>query len=325
MRILALAIGVVTILLGAGAVATNAGASPGRNVAIFYYDWYGTPDRDGAWQHWDQGGHAPPVDIASGFFPARGAYSSSDRHVLDAQMREIAAAGVDTVVVSWWGPGSAEDRRLRSVLAAARAAGLEAAIHLEPFPGRTPATAAAAIRALRKLGIRDFYVYDSTTAADEDWKSALADLDGVRVFANTGLVGKALRGGFDGLYTYDVLVYDGTAFGRMCASARRHGLVCAPSVGPGFDASRATRTTRRQSRLAGRRYDSMWRQAVRAKPDLVTITSYNEWHEGTQIEPARTTPGPYESYEGAWGTTGAEAERAYLTRTRYWVTRLRQA
>ena len=68
----------------------------------------------------------------------------------------------------------------------------------------------------------------------------------------------------------------------------------------------------------------MWALALRATPDVVTITSYNEWHEGTQIEPARATVGPYASYEGAWGLSGPRAERAYLDRTTYWVARLRR-
>src|SRR5713226_5432051 len=94
-------------------------ASP--RSAIFYYPWYGSPARDGAYEHWSQAGHAPPVDIASNFYPARGAYSSSNPFVLQAQMREIARAGVGEVVSSWWGWGSTEDLRLPAVLAAARA------------------------------------------------------------------------------------------------------------------------------------------------------------------------------------------------------------
>ena len=88
---------------------------PTPQVAIFYYAWYGTPSSDGAWEHWGQGGNEPPQAIGSNFYPARGLYSSGRRSIVRAQMREIAGTGVDTVIVSWWGPGSAEDARLPSV------------------------------------------------------------------------------------------------------------------------------------------------------------------------------------------------------------------
>ena len=65
----------------------------------------------------------------------------------------------------------------------------------------------------------------------------------------------------------------------------------------------------------------MWRGAVKARADLVTITSYNEWHEGTQIEPARPGRRGYQCYDGAWGLRGHAAETAYLDRTAYWVRR----
>ena len=66
----------------------------------------------------------------------------------------------------------------------------------------------------------------------------------------------------------------------------------------------------------------MWRGALRADADLVTITSYNEWHEGPQIEPASSGRSGYESYEGAWGLHGRAAETSYLNRTAFWVQRL---
>ena len=216
-------------------------------------------------------------------------------------MREIAAAGVGTVITSWWGRGSFEDGRLPQVIEAARANGLAVAAHLEPYGGRTVASTEADIRWLQSLGISDFYVWDSSSLPDAEWAELNERLDDVRVFANTNLPGKAAAGRFDGLYTYDVLLFKGSLFPRLCRQARRLGLLCAPSVGPGYDARRATGDPRVRSRRNGATYDSMWRGAVRARADLVTITSYNEWHEGTQIEPARAGRQGYESYARCLG------------------------
>jgi hypothetical protein len=288
-------------------------------VAIFFYPWWGTPARDGAYQHWAQGGGDPPLAIASNFYPARGVYSSSDGNVLRSQMADIAGARIDTVIVSWWGTGSIEDARLPAVIAAAHDAGLRVAIHLESYPGRTPASVAADVGRLAGMGITDFYIYNSMLTADAEWATVNRALTGVRLFADTALPGKAAAGGFAGMYTYDIYTYSGSSFPRICASAARLGLVCAPSVGPGYDARRATGDPNVRSRRNGATYDSMWRAAIAAQTPIVTITSYNEWHEGTQIEPAREGRPGYDSYNGAWGLHGRAAQRAYLDRTAYWV------
>jgi hypothetical protein len=292
-----------------------ADAVHGPSVAAFYYPWYGTPARDGAWVHWRTARNEP----ATGYVPTRGAYSSSDPLVVAGHMAELRRAGVDTVVVSWWGRGSVEDRRLPLVVATARANGLRVALHVEPYPGRTPVSVETDLRELAPLALRDVYVYDSIAHPDGEWAAVNGRLGGVRMFAHTALAGKAKRGGFAGLYTYDVLVHDGRSFRRLCRQARAVGLLCAPSVGPGFDARNATGEPRVRDRRGGRTYDAMWRAAIRAGASIVTVTSYNEWHEGTQIEPARG------GYDGAWGKVGRAAERAYLERTAHWSARFRAA
>jgi hypothetical protein len=294
------------------------GDDPSPNVAIFFYPWYGTPVRDGGFQHWSQHDNQPPASIASSFYPARGVYSSSDPGVLRSQMAEIAAVRIGTVIVSWWGQGSVEDERLPEVIATARAFGLDVAVHIEPYPGRTPETVATDVAKLHGLGITDFYIYESTTYDDASWAAVNRSLPGVRMFANTSLPGKAAAGGFAGLYTYDVYQYDGSSFPRVCASARKLHLVCAPSVGPGFD-GRAAGDPRVRPRNNGETYDGMWRSALRAHADMVTITSYNEWHEGTQIEAAADAGLQYESYDGAYGLHGKAAQHAYLDRTTWWI------
>jgi hypothetical protein len=97
-------------------------------------------------------------------------------------------------------------------------------------------------------------------------------------------------------------------------------ILCAPSVGPGYDGLRAGEFSLSSSRNNGRTYDNLWKAAIAAHPDMITITSYNEWGEGTQIEPAQVKRG-YDTYQGAWGLTGAAAPMAYLMRTTYWAGR----
>jgi hypothetical protein len=291
--------------------------------AIFYYPWYSTPARDGYWAHWyvpdDDGGEHV---LSTPYYPARGLYSSSSAKIVTAHMREIASAGIRTVIVSWWGWESPEDLRLPLVTDAAEAEGLGVAIHLEPYRGRTPASTAEDIEALHEKGFTDFYVYDADRAHATDWAEALEPLEGVRVFAHTHLVGRAKAANFDGLYTYDVATWNGNSFARTCTQAHRAGLLCAPSVGPGYDARLATTDEMVRPRLFGATYDRMWRAAVRAKADVVTITSYNEWQEGTQIEPARSQV-QRQGYDGAWGKRGRPAQRAYLDATARWMARFR--
>jgi glycoprotein endo-alpha-1,2-mannosidase len=316
-------------LLLAGALAVLALPTPahaGVRVSAFYYPWYGTTAMDGAYQHWTQAGHVPPDDIASAFYPLRGIYSSSDRVVIGRQMDEIRSAGIDEIAVSWWGRGSAEDARLPLLAAAAGADGVAVAAHLEPYGGRSVATTVGDLTYLRTLGIRTAYVYRPFDLPVADWAGAKAALHpgGMKLFAQTALVGAAAAAGFDGIYTYDIVVYSGDKFHRICGEAHALHLACAPSVGPGYDARRASGDLHLKRRLNGATYDHMWRAAIGAAADRVTITSFNEWHEGTQIEPAATTPqrrGAYRylSYDGAWGMHGREAPFAYLTRTRYWA------
>jgi glycoprotein endo-alpha-1,2-mannosidase len=285
----------LTAAIGAACIALpSAGAEAPRanaRAAIFYYPWYSTPGRDGRWAHWYVDHDGAPV-LSTPYFPARGLYSSSNTKIVHAQMREIAATGVGTVVVSWWGYGSPEHDRLLMVEEAATRHGLDVAIHLEPYRARTPARAAEDIARLRdEGGFTDFYVYDADRDAAAAWNEALAPLAGVRIFGHTTLVGRAKASGFDGLYTYDVVTWNGALFRRLCAQAHAAGLLCAPSVGPGYDARLATRHEVVRLRNDGRTYDRMWTTAIRAGADIVTITSYNEWQEGTQIEPARVAVG----------------------------------
>jgi hypothetical protein len=298
-------------------------------VSAFFYPWFESPE-DGGYAHWAQNGHAPPVDIASNYYPADGPYSSSNTAVISTQLGEAARASIDELAVSWWGGGSKEDRVLPDVLAGAAQTGLQIAAHIEPYRGRTVASVAADAAYLHSLGIRTLYVYQAFAGiAAADWAAANDELhaQGITTFAQTALAGQAAAGHFSGIYTYDILTYGGRVLARLCNEAHALRLLCAPSVGPGYDARRAIGDPHVKPRRRGQTYDSMWHAALAAGADRVTITSFNEWQEGTQIEPAvplRLGEYRYVSYDGAWGLHGAAAEDAYLTRTAFWANLFRR-
>jgi hypothetical protein len=316
------------------ALAPRPATIPGE-VSIFFYPWYASPDtapRTG-WRHWEQNGHEPPFDIGSNFYPAEGLYSSLDPDVLKKQAKQMAASGVDTVVSSWWGRGAYEDWMLPDLVTAVRGAGLRLAIHLEPYKGRSMTTAAGDLAYLRGLGITDVYVYLADTwGTAADWAPVVAAQPGMRFFAESGDIPSMLSGsfaeyartaGFDGIYTYDGMHYGAAEMAATCGAARQRRLLCSPSVAPGVDARRAGFPHWGVVPAAnGERYDYLWRSAFAAGADVVSITSWNEWHEGTQIEPAKPYrfPDGYHSpgYEGVYGRSGTKAYDAYMDRTVEW-------
>ncbi len=99
--------------------------------------------------------------------------------------------------------------------------------------------------------------------------------------------------------------------------ARRTGKIFVPSVGPGYVDTRIRpwngSTTRDRER--GAYYDREFKAALDSGADLVSITSYNEWHEGTQIEPATPKEIPGFTYLDY----GPVPPDYYLKRTAYWV------
>jgi len=73
---------------------------------------------------------------------------------------------------------------------------------------------------------------------------------------------------------------------RSVRVARRHDRISCLMVSPGFDARNAYKCDAQTDRLDGRTYRTYWDEAIKAKPDWIIITSWNEWAEGTEIEPS---------------------------------------
>ncbi|MFC4588518.1 galactose-binding domain-containing protein [Sphaerisporangium corydalis] len=317
-----------------------AAAHTSSDVHLFYYPWYGSPTTYGSYRHWQQGGHTPPADIGANLYPKLGPYDSGDLPgAVTQHMRWIQQSGAGVIVFSWWGQGSYEDGLAAGVLATAARFGIKVAWHLEPYTGRTAASTVADVTYINsRYGsspafYRDaahgnrgaFYVFNSLDITD--W-TALDQVSSTSiVLAQTTDTSKVAH--FGGMYTYDAIA-GATAPGWRGASdyCKANGLVWAPSVGPGYIDDRAVpgNTSPTLGRNNGATYDTEWQNALSAAnggaPSWVSVTSFNEWHEGSVLEPASSTPpagNGYETFNGAYGRTGTAAETAYLDRTKYWV------
>jgi hypothetical protein len=306
---------------------------------------------DSYWDHWGEGAFNPPLDIASDFYPALGAYSIADPAILAQHFSWLREAEVGVIVSSWWGQGSREDQAVPLLLEVTDRYGIKIAFHIEPYGGRTAHSLVRDIKYIyRNYGDHPaFFRTDGTTRWSPDdkskglfylWSSCCPDsdsatvepsywrdaLDAIHALPDGGLVLADMNvsdwvdgGHFDGLYNYGVLdigVDEGYSWARALPPEAWY----VPGINPGFSAKRiGYESNLNTPRRGGDTYDDRWDSAlgVGVEPELVTITTFNEWHEGTQIEPAASgvTNGRGYTYQDY----GVLPPDGYLTRTGQWV------
>ncbi|XP_022203365.2 glycoprotein endo-alpha-1,2-mannosidase [Nilaparvata lugens] len=336
---------------------------PNYNVHVFYYPWYGNPEHDGEWLHWNHeylpnwkkedfkiyptGRHKPPEDIGSNFYPALGCYSSRDPNIIDKHLKQIHDAGIGVLVVSWYPPNEKDtsDDFFMVLLDAAARHNLHVAPHLEPYEGRNAINQLTHLKyflnkyanhsALHRMSLREkllpvFYIYDSYRIDSSAWRELFSvngqlsvrdtKYDGVffGLLVDSQHCSEIKKSHFDGFYTY--FASNGFSYGSswknwslLARYALDNRLLFVPSVGPGYVDTRvrAWNAASSRHRRHGNYYEVAWRAALAARPPLLAITSFNEWHEGTQIEPARPRP-DYMDYE-------PEGPDFYLNLTNYWI------
>lgn len=324
-----------------------------KQVFCFYYNWYGNPKHDGSYIHWAHGIINPGIadtakitggdNIASNFYPALGAYSSHDASVVRQHMKMMRKAGIDIVVVTWWNKGDFMDRSIPLILNEAAKNKLKVAFHIEPFAGRNAQTTKDAIQyivdtyGLHPAFYRSathgnkpfFFIYDSYLTPDKEWTSirnTQYDAVVIGLWVKEKEEAFFMNSGFDGFYTY--FASNGFTYGSntanwesMQAWAKAHNKIFIPSVGPGYEDTRIRPWNEKtsKSRDAGKYYDSMFAAAIACNPSFISITSFNEWHEGTQIEPAV----PFSSKAFQYLDYAPQMPDYYLKRTRYWVERFK--
>ena len=272
----------------------------GQKVLAFYYPWYGTPDGpSGQWVHWNPN----QSNYASTHVPASGYYDSLDPEIVRCHIREARVADIDGFIASWWGVNSFEDRAFRVLLQVAEEENFLVAPYYEDAKSLLQIVTDTSFIVSRYGGssaflkvegrpVIFFYVRVIAKFSLTQWAGAFASLDerGRRVFAIADSLRPEYLSVFQGLHTYNPVAMSLETTSEQYASAslaaRLQGSLFAATVLPGYQEAVFRASSPVADRANGETYHMYWNIARVSKPHWVLITSFNEWHEGSEIEPS---------------------------------------
>lgn len=329
------------------------GEDPSPRVAAFYYPWYRNLTHDGQWIHWDQGNLSPALEIPSNFYPVLGTYSSLDPEVVAQHFAWLRQAGVGVIITSWWGQGSREEAPVPLLLEMGERYGIKVAFLIECYGWRSaeqlvkdvkylystygdhPAFFRTSTGSLWSQGEKQQGLFlmwgvvqetDVSTefVAPSYWAAAMDEIhalpDGGLMISDMNEAEWVTQGHFDGSYKYGALDVDMEEPYTFAESLPR-GAWYIPGINPGFDRSHIigsedfTYSPRRDGAAYAERWQAMFDLGI--EPQMVAITTFNEWHEGTQIEPAAAGVVGKGGY--VYRDYGTLPPTGYLELTRQWV------
>jgi glycoprotein endo-alpha-1,2-mannosidase len=291
-------------------------AGPPHEVLAFYYTWYGRPERQGRWIHWGGENAAAHEIPESRHYPARGAYDSQDPELIGAHIAEAKACGLTGFIATWWGQGSFEDRAFHLLLDHADKQNFKVTVYWETAPGKGREQIDRAIGdlvyLLKHYGSRPAFLKVDGKPVIFAYGRVMEEIP---LASWPAIISGARAGAGDFLLIADgytenfVHLFDGVHIYNNCAQvagkspealrvwsaahdaaavnlARRRGRISCVTVIPGYDDTKIRKPGLNASRQAGQTYRVLWEEALKADPDWVLITSWNEWHEGSEIEPS---------------------------------------
>lgn len=271
-------------------------AQDGPLVLAFYYAWF---DQN----TWSSGQAADT--------PAE-PYNSSDRATIERQVSQAQSAGINAFVQSWYGPqeaGNQTETNFRTLLDVAGTKGFKAALDLEvtsPFLGSVSSVTDALAKLLATHAQHPAYLryqdkpviffWRQQQFSVEQWAAIRQQVDPNRaslwIAEGTDLSYQAV---FDGHHLYSIAWAASPADelakwgNKVRAYAAENGFnrLWVATVMPGYDDTRLPRANSfAVPRRNGDYFRETWRGAVASQPAMIIITSFNEWPEGTHLEPS---------------------------------------
>ncbi len=295
---------VLSLALVATGLTGTAGAAPepSRPLFAFYYAWYDV-------NTWDPGRVADLPIVR---------YNSYERATIERHVNLARQAGLSGLILAWLGPGNPTDANLETLLSVVQGSDFLVSLYFEttsPFLGSRAEVANALRRALalsqhpnwiRYQGKPVIFFWRPAAVARAAGESALAVWQSLRQEVDPGRTTVWIGEGddfsylsvFDGIHPYSI-AWSGDPAGTLATYAQRtrsqaSGLGAAklwiPVIMPGYDDRRTGRSDAFvREREDGAYFARTFEAALTSRPDwAIIVNSFNEWAEGSMIEPSVT-------------------------------------
>jgi hypothetical protein len=279
-------------------------AQGSKPVVALYFAWYEQSD-------WATGqlSDLPPKP-----------YSCGDQATLQRQIQQAHDAGIDAFMVAWTGQEDGRiTGRVQQLLDIAGQYDFKIAVYLDITASHNWQTAEQVRENLRyaintfashpnylrynNRPVIGFWALGSVApfpgmTAYDTWKQLRQELDpgGATFWLGEGIDFSYLDI-FDGIYFFDI-TWAAEPSSAQASYSRKlntynsgHGTAkpFVATVMPGYDDTRMpNRQTHYRDRANGDYYRKSWQAAMDYQAAMVVITSWNEWYEGSQIEPSQS-------------------------------------
>jgi len=290
-----------------------------------YHNWYSGPPGWRHWRlSGGQPPKGPDgkLIVASAFYPIIGPYDSTDENVIRYHILLSKICGIDAFAVDWYGPHSYENYALRPLFEVANELNFKIAIEYEPkirilWSSLPREDALRVIEKDLKYIFENYVSYDSYLyymgkpviffwdvglLTVKEWSKILDDLRelGYDAFYIGDSADPKYFLVFDGLYEW----IDLGIISKNVTPAQKLNITCnkfkeaitffpnktfGAGVWPGFNDTPVWGWgggPRVYPRYEGKIYKDIWEVGVESKAGFIMIMTFNDWNEGTQIEPA---------------------------------------
>ncbi|OHT01826.1 glycoprotein endo-alpha-1,2-mannosidase [Tritrichomonas foetus] len=315
-----------------------------KQVWALYFAHYGNLETDGTWKIWKMKRgewinkyFEPPSSIPSIYFPMLGLYSSHHKPTLKKHLAMISDAHIDAIIVPWDGQKTKDqkesgfiDESLEILMKLAPKYSIHVGILLsDTF--LTSKTAENNIEYYLNYCIGQYeesclkYNKKPVVFAHHSLPHVKSFHENISFFGFGDNLKEAISAhekGFEGFTTYSP--YTQTTFfddpDHWDDSAKTlisRGINFVPSIMPGLNETVMNKQLayRAKSRQSGKFYDSQWKAALDSGANIILINSFNNWLDGTVIEPVLNNAN-YQLDENIWAENDPEY---FLHATEKWI------